>query len=180
MMKISNTTKLLELAGALLAVSVIAVTYVWFDLGNKGEQLLQNMQVVKDRELLEREYVTLQSLIEDTAGDRAELEQYVLSGDDGAVTFLSVIEEVARNSKVNLTTERLEVIETEEKGFNDLEVAFSLKGEQRAIMKMLQLFELLPYQGRVVSFTSARKRDAATGVQIMDGSAVLKLSIIEN
>jgi len=180
MIKMNNTTKLLELAGALLAVALIAVSYVWFDLGSKGALLLQNMQVVKDRELLEREYVTLQGLIADTENDRVALKQYVLSGDDGAVSFLSTIEEIALDSNIDLTTQRLEVKVTPPAGFNELEVAFLLKGEQRSMMRMLQLFELLPYQGRVVSLTTTRKKDATTGSQLMEGSIVLRLSITEN
>ena len=128
---------------------------------------------------MEREYKRLQELLEKTETERALLERHVIAGENGTVSFLSLIDEVADELGVELSTEALKVETTDEPGFDELVVEFSFKGQESQIIRLVKMFETLPYHSRLTALELIRTYNNETGQWSMGGNLTFKLSIKE-
>lgn len=175
----NSTNKLLTVSLICLGLSGSLVAYLWFYLEDRGSKLQADLQTVHDRDELEREYKRLQELLEKTATERAELENYVVSGENGTVAFLSLMDEIAAELGIELSTDELKVETTDEPGFDELFVRFSFKGQESQITRLVTIFETLPYHSRLRALELLRTYNADSGSWLMGGSATLELSIRE-
>lgn len=174
-----TTRKLLIVSLFFLALSSLLAGYLWFYLEDRGEKLLSDLQAVHDRDELEREYKRLQELLAETETERALLEQYVISGEKGTVSFLSLIDEISAELGIDFSTEELAVLTTEEAGFDSLLVEFSFKGSEAKINRLVKILENLPYHSHLTTLELMRTYNNETGVWQTGGSATVELSIKE-
>ena len=178
-MKVSYTIKMFIFSLVTLAVSAASLLFIWFYSAAEGMSLKNSMQAVRDRETIAREYQQLQTVLNRTEDERGRLHQYILEGENGAINFLSMIDEIAVELGIVLKTERLDVQETKEAGFDILEAGFSISGEERAVMKMVQLLEFVPYHSHINSLTLTRSKEPTTNQEKTHGSVVIHVSIVE-
>lgn len=174
-----TTIRLCIIAIIILAFASTAMVYAWFDLKARGIALADNMQVARDKAELEQQYRSLNTVLESTQRERQQLKEYILESEDGAVTFLSIMDTVAEELGVELETKSLTVTKTDEEGFDLLEVSFNITGEERSSTKMLQLLETVPYHGYVAKLSTKRTTDSSTGQAITEADITMHLSIIE-
>jgi hypothetical protein len=174
------TTNILFFSIILLVVSLVIAGYTWYSLEKKGANLINDLQSVRDQEILQTEFGKMKSILDDTEESRKKLNDLVIDGDDGAVSLLSVVDQLAKDLKVSLLTKELNVVKSSEVGFDELVVEFSASGDSRSVMKLIQLFELIPYHSRVVRLSLSRKADSDTGVEQTDANITLHLSIKES
>lgn len=153
--------------------------YLWQSLYSQGSALEQNMVAMRDKETTEKRFFELRAELTATLNERDELKKLVLSGDEGAVAFLTKYEKLASEIGVELNTKQLSVDQTPETGFDELKVEFGLLGNERQVMRMIQLLELMPYDGRLVSLNLKRTTDPTIGQKNLDVAVTLKVSILE-
>lgn len=175
----NTTNKLLTISLICLGLSGSLVAYLWFYLEDRGTKLQADLQTVHDRDELEREYKRLQELLEETETERTELERHVIVGEPGTVSFLSLIDEVAVELGIELSTDELKVVTTNETGFDELLIKFSFKGQEPQIIRLVKMFETLPYHGRLTTLNLLRTYNNETGSWSIGGSLTLILSIKE-
>ncbi|MEL6804516.1 MAG: hypothetical protein AAFO91_12140, partial [Bacteroidota bacterium] len=160
--------------------SALALGVAWTLVNTLGTQLKADMQAVRDQDALAREQFKLQAVLAETEIKRAQLNNHIIEGDDGAVELLSLVDQIATDLDINLETKRLEVVENETSDFDTLEVAFSISGQERSVMKMLQLLELLPYRSEVANLSAARTLVIETGRLETKSEVLLHASITKD
>ncbi len=175
----NTTNKLLTVSLICLGLSGSLVAYLWFYLEDRGTKLQADLQTVHDRDELEREYKRLQELLEETETERMELERHIIAGEPGTVSFLSLIDEISAELGIELSTDELKVVATDEPGFDELLVKFSFKGREPQITRLVKMFETLPYHGRLTTLNLLRTYNNETGLWSMSGGLTLLLSIRE-
>jgi len=175
-----NTTKKLLIVSLLcLLLSGALAAYLWFYLEDRGSKLQEDLQTVHDKERLEREYKKLQSQLSATETDRALLERHIIAGENGTVSFLSLVDEIAAELGIELNTKELNVEKTDESGFDKLIVKFSLEGSEPQVERLLKMFETLPYQGDLTALDLRRTYNSENGSWSMNGDLTLELSTKE-
>ena len=175
----SNTAKTTIATVVMMIVALGSALYMWNFIDTLGSELEISMQSIRDQAVLEREYSNLQMELDETADDHERLSGFVLKGETGTIALLSQIDEIAKQLGIAVETKTLDVMVTPEPGFDTLVAEFAVSGPERSVMKMLELFELLPYKSEVVSLTAARAVDKGTGLSTMQQSVVLNVSLLE-
>ncbi len=178
-MKSHSTIKVLIFSLLLLAVSAGIAIYTFTAIDQHGKKLIIDLKSLKDHYYLKSEYAKLKTEVDESAADRERLSSLVLEGEDGAVNFLSLVDTLAKDLNLNLTTKQLTEEVTKETGFDDLFVEFGITGDARSAIKLIQLFELLPYHSQVIHLNVARKVDPLTNLEIVDASIGVRISIKE-
>ena len=139
-----------------------------------------DLKALKDHYFLKAEYDKLRSELDASASDRERLQGLVLDGEDGAGELLSMVDQLARDLDLKLTTKELTEEVTKTAGFDDLYIEFGISGDARSVLRLIQLFELLPYHSKVVSLSASRKSNPETNTALMDASIGIRISIREN
>lgn len=134
------------IALALLIISGTAFLYVSHEVTRIGAELTRQVQLMANQYAQEQMLAELTQLVEDTATDRGQLEQYLLSETD-TITFLADIERIGVQQGVELKTNSLAV--SEEDGTSILTAAFSITGPQSLVLRMLTILENLPYESKL-------------------------------
>ena len=137
-----------------MLVSVAAFSLVTFEVDRVGGKLEERVTVVANRYAEEKKFSELNQLIEDTANDRDELGLYILSEKD-TISFLAEVEKIGVEQGVVLETNSLNKIENKDK-VDELEVSFSVAGDESLVMRMLDILESLPYESRLTSMVLNR------------------------
>ena len=177
---LNTRTQQYFIASVVTFVSMLLVLlFMVSDSDSREKQLRADMQVILDKEIIERDHFKLQELLEETSDQRDNLSTHVLEGEDGAISLLSIADEMAADLGVQLETEQLNVISSKDNNFNDLEVAFSVLGDEHSIMKILQLFELVPYRSEVTSLTVTRNFDSSARSSLTNARLVMRVSMIK-
>ena len=179
-MKSRSTINVFIFSIILFFLSVGVTAYVFTAIDQKGDKLMVDLKALKDHYFLKTEYDKLRAELDDSASDRERLQGLVLDGEDGAVELLSLVDQLAKDLDLKLTTKELSEEVTKTAGFDDLYIEFGISGDTRSVLNMVQLFELLPYHSKVVSLSAARKFVPETNTTVMDASIGLRISIREN
>lgn len=174
----SLTFRLFILSILSLLVSAGSFAYMVYSIGQDGLALKDNLQALSDRSALEQEYNALQEVLAETAAEREQLSQFVLEGEEGAVDFLSTIDQIANDLSITLNTQLLAVEEVEDEVLDDLKVVFEIEGNERAVMRFIQLVELLPYKSRIDDLSFVRKPETASEPASVKGNISIKLGIV--
>lgn len=174
----SLTFRLFILSILSLLVSAGSFAYMIYSINQDGLELQANLQALNDRSILEKEYYALQEVLLETADDRELLSHFVLEGEDGAVDFLSVIDQIAKDLSITLDTQLLAVEEVEGEALDDLKVVFEIEGEEREVMKLIQLVELLPYKSQIEDLSLVRKPATVSEPASVKGNVSIKVGIV--
>lgn len=178
-MRSRSTIKVLIFSIILVTVAGSVALYSFTSINQHGKKLITDLKSLKDHYYLKSEYSKLKIELDETAAERERLNSLVLEGEDGAVSFLSLVDSLAKDLNLTLATRQLTEEVTKEPGFDDLFVEFGISGDARATMKLIQLFELLPYHSRVVHLNVTRKVNPETQVETMEATIGVKVSIKE-
>jgi len=178
-MKSTYTTKIFIFSIALLFFSIGVAGYAFYSVDKRGEQLIEDVKVLKNHYYLKSEYQRLKVELDESSDERAQLSNLVLEDENGAVTFLSLVDWLAKDLNLSLTTRQLTEEVTKEAGFDELFVEFGVSGDARATIKFIQLLELLPYHSRVVAVSVARKYNSQTQAELIEAVVSLRISIKE-
>ena len=176
-MRISGTIKWLGIAATSLGVLLVVVGFLLVWLNQQGEALKSAMQTIANEQALIEDRTRLTAVLAATEAERAELASYVLIGDDGAVALLSLIDEVAAELSVELSTSNLRV-EAQPGNFNDLVLEMALVGSGQNVKQLVSLLERLPYHSEVTDLRLDRSVNPTTGTDTMNGSISLRVTLV--
>jgi len=179
-MKNSTTIKFFIFSLLLLLISSGITIYAFTSVNQNGKKLITDLKSLEDHHYLKSEYSKLKTELDETATDREKLNSLVLDGEYGAVSFLSLVDSLAKDLGLNLTTKQLSEEVTKEPGFDELFVEFGISGDARSTIKLIQLFELLPYNSKVVHLNIARKTEVQSNAKTIDASIGVRISIKKN
>jgi len=149
--KVIFITALIFLAGA-----GVVFGWVLYEVRGLGQQLLAQVQVIANKNVKEKKYVELTKLVEATAAERAALARHVLSEAD-TVAFLAEIEAVGKRQGVDLSTISLAVEEMKD-GPDILTAQFKIAGPEATVIRMLSIFETLPYESTLTRVNLSRAK----------------------
>lgn len=141
---ITRKTKVFGISSLLLfIVAATGLFLMWQYIVEKGNELSHQTTEVAQFQAREQAYRELEDLVDQTQGARQELQSYILT-EEKTIDFLALIEAIALEQGVELTTNSLKVVE--EKGlFDTLVVSYSINGMDERVSAILRLFETLPY-----------------------------------
>ena len=149
---ITKKTKVFGLTSLVcFLVSVAGLILVWQYVVDKGNELVGQAQELAQFQAREQAYRELEGLVDQTQDSRQELQTYVLT-EEKTIDFLALIEQIAIEQGIELTTNSLKVVE-EEGLFDTLVVSYSIEGPDKYVSSMLLLFETLPYHAFVSSLS---------------------------
>jgi len=171
-----KTTKYFIAAILLLLFSSTLTVYLWLDLEERAAILANNAQILRDQSLLSSEEIKLREALLVSENERLELNSLVIEGESGAVDLLSDLDIMATNLGVELSIDQLNVIETNETGFDELQIQISVTGNDQTVFNMIRILENLPYSSQVARVDLERNSES----QLSRADIMVKLSITEN
>jgi Tfp pilus assembly protein PilO len=143
----THTKVILSISIALLLASVSALSIFFYRL--ETQKAAYETMRTEEAERLARiaSLSALTETLEATKEDREIIAAHVLS-EDGVVELLALIETLAREARVVLSTDTL-TVESINTQFEELIATISVEGQYAAVLHMLELFERLPYETRI-------------------------------
>lgn len=146
---IGGRTKIVFIIVSLyLLLSGSALTWFVLRVNETGRAMSEQVKVIADTMAQEQVFRELNDLVSSTEDSRLALEKFVLTEDE-TIGFLTEIETIGREQKVDLETTSLQVEESEDSDFDTLLVSFSAEGSVVALQKMLSILETLPYHSEL-------------------------------
>lgn len=163
-------------AALFLGSSIAVLILVTHMTDKQGKALGERLQLIADDQVFEQQYVTLATTIRDTEEERQLLQQFILEDERDTIDLLSMLDTVAKKQGVELTTRNLQ--EQDASGpFNKLLISYEIQGHEEAVIRMVEMLEVLPYHGHTTSFSLQRKIDGETGLPAASANISLELSI---
>lgn len=159
-----------------LGVAIAVLVAISLMVKERGEALRESMQLIADEQRFEKQYTVLAASVRETVEEREMLEKAILRGDRDTIELLSTLDNVAAGQGVELTTNSL----TENEGtgrFGELTLVYTVSGSEKAVMRMLEIFEHLPYHGHITSVSVRRSTSAGTGATEAIANLTLVLTI---
>lgn len=137
-----------------------------------GEEATDKVTKIADSLAQEHKFQELIHLAEQTESVRDELEQYILAESD-TINFLAQIEKVGVSQGVGF-----EINSLTEKGseadFKIMELNITMDGSEDRLIRMVKIFENLPYHSEVVSYKFSNSREGG----LSKGSMTFQVSLV--
>jgi hypothetical protein len=146
------------LAFIFMLITASLYGWIWLMVEQQGIDLKNQVQTIADQKDFEEHYQKIISTIEDTESERKALENYVLQDDSQTISLLSQFDKIAADQQVMLGTKEL-VVEETSGNFNKLKLGYHIEGSEASVIKMLELFETLPYHGMIAGVDIDRTLD---------------------
>lgn len=175
---IRTTRKALSIAGALLAVAVLAYVYLFYSLKSASRHVADLTAETTALELQESEIGQLRKNLTATEERREKLASYFITSGD-VVPFLETVEGYGRSLSVTTKFEKVEV----RKDPDQLYVSLVAQGSFVDIYRFLALIEAAPYEivvsnARVSSMVPPGLDPVGTGPHSQGWEARVMLSVI--
>lgn len=154
MKKVAGDMVLLVLAVGVFVVAAAAPTYVYLQTRSATEYVREVENTIGDARSREIAARATKQLLSETADARAILESASVP-EDGAATFIALLERDAREAGIALSIGAVSV-DPKDGPFNALKVSLRSSGTFSAVMRLLALVETSPYVGVVDSVSMER------------------------
>lgn len=158
---IHTRTKIIALIAAGLFLGALgAYAGFVFILSNHKETLLAERAAVADVEMQKKTLDALLKVVDDSAPEREKMREYILD-DERVIDLLSLIETLAAEQGVKLTTSALAVTPIDDT-FEELGLTVAVAGPFPRIMRVLKLLESWPQQSKIpkILFTKVETEGA--------------------
>jgi len=175
----SRTKKFLFASIAALVLSLSVYVYLLWLVNQQGGDLLAAIQLIEDDRSVHATSQAILVAFEESKEERELLDSFVIKDDEDASAFLSLVETVALEQGVAISTEKLQVVPTEEGSFDNLSMTFNLQGPSENVKRVIALMETLPYQQRVVELTLRESVEENTGLEGVKARIHLLVSVKE-
>ena len=152
-----STTTTIVLAIILFISSLGAFGFMFFQVNSQGQQLVEQVSTLQAERSQEDSYFRLQKISEDTTEDRETLYGYFLKNESSSIDFLNLVESLAPEAGVALSTENLEIVSDTSTNTSWVEASFSYTASRERVEAFLEILETLPYVLRIEDYTMSRK-----------------------
>jgi len=173
----TSTNKFLIISTLVFFAAVGGLGYLYWLIRTDGQELLATMQLVADDQSAHENSQVVLDAFAESENRRTQLESYILNDDEDTANLLSLVEAVAAEQGVTVSTDKLQVVETEDKDFDDLSVRFKLEGPGDNVKRLISLIETLPYKQQVNELTLRESIDETTGLTRANAEIALVISI---
>lgn len=154
---INKTSRNHLLVAALLALAAATVYGVFFaQVKEKNEHISALTNAIAQSAEQEQRLLSVKALVFETAPLREKLAGYRIAKDD-AVSFITGLETLGRETNVSVTIASVEVAPRTAEGVENLRLVVRFEGSWSDVVRYLGLLELLPLEGRVEQALIARK-----------------------
>ncbi|MBY0538192.1 hypothetical protein K2P47_02205 [Patescibacteria group bacterium] len=138
-------------------VSASVFLYALYEVNKQGVRYAESKKLIGEQTAKEASYNTVQSLLESTRDDRAQIKSLFIEEDD-TISFISEIEKNTGIVGVALTTNELSIMPstTDTNGVTSpalLLVGFDFSGSQNAVWQYLTLLENIPYHKQMTQIS---------------------------
>lgn len=164
-----KSTHITALVGVLFFIASVCVYSLFLYMDYKHKEKLSEVRVrYFEIEKHKDVYTDLLNRLDKTSDERKSLTSRILT-DEGVVDFLTLIESVGREQGVQLKTNTISVKPINAQ-FETVVVNVSVEGKYTALMKVLNLFEQLPYQSSLsgILFTGIGDGNTETWKSVYD------------
>ena len=144
-MSMTKTTKRFILVFVLLLSTVAALLVLVQQLRSQSLALTEALQTLANQAAVEKAFLSLSQVLASSAAERAEIESYVVSGEQGTIDFLTEIENLAARYQVTMTGTTLKTGTSEALASPIISVSFSFSGPRTLTESYLLALEALPY-----------------------------------
>ncbi len=158
----------LVIAIILIISSAVGFIFMITRVIAQGAELNEQLTSLAEERAQEVNYLHLQRLAEESAGDRTQLQSYFFDKDDDSITLLNNIEALAEQSDITLETKDLKSVTDPVDKSVWAEMTFSYAGKKDQVRDFLRVLETLPYVLRItqVEMTALSSVDWTTDVTL--------------
>ncbi|MAZ29756.1 hypothetical protein CL655_00525 [bacterium] len=171
------TTKRLLIVSLITAALVGALVWLLLRLQTNAAELRVALQTIANEAAVEREFLAVSELLDDTTEQRAALSGLIVDGQQGSIDFLTYIETLASARGVTLTGTRLETAEQPTLKTNVITLSYNFSGTTTAVDAFLTQLEHIPYASYLESLTLNRQRGTAGSPEETTGSLTLQVVV---
>lgn len=157
-----------------LIIAIVSLTFssalflfMMLTITGQGEALSEQITTLNRKVAQENSYQELKQLSDDTVADRERLSGFYLQKTSDSITVLNLIESIARDTKVSLTTNSVKPVEVSEEDWIEIDLSFG--GSRFEVEQFVKILETLPYVLRLTSVdltTRNNEWEAKTTMQI--------------
>jgi hypothetical protein len=142
---ITTRTKQYAIASAIFLVGSLGVAgFTYYKIDQLGAQLSSQVEVIEKNKLMQERYNELLGVMKRSENEHQALSHHLLTEAE-TINFLSGIEKLARNAKLQFTTDSLEVKPSANEPFQEIHLHLRAEGEQSDVLTFLKILETLPY-----------------------------------
>ncbi len=165
-----NTRIIATVAGVLCLASVGACLGFGYMLSVHRATLATRMMDAATARAHQESLAKLVEIVSKTEAERAILKKRILGSGD-AIEFLSLIETLGTEQNVTLTKNL--TVEPINETFETLKMTINMSGSYDDVIRIVSLFETLPYQSVVSRVQIASKEEKGNGTGVWEGSLEL-------
>lgn len=155
----TTTIRALVVAAIALLVALSAYGALSYMITKRAETVATEGETRSQARSRQLELAALERLLEESAADRATLNEHVVMN-DGLTAFLALVEDAARSIGLSASTQSIN-IEKPDGAFEQLRVVLSADGSYTALKQLVMLIETLPYRVDVQEVALEREGGAA-------------------
>lgn len=131
------------IATIFLLIAIAGFSYMFIETSSQNEALKQQIETLKKEQAQEDSYMRLQRTAEESVGEREQLKEHFLLEQSDSIDFLNLVESLAPQAGVNLTTDTLKHESTDEEDW--ITADFTFTGTYADIYDFIRILENLPY-----------------------------------
>jgi len=141
-------------AGLFFGLTTILFSSALYIVHREGRELLAQHELLRAQSEIEASYRQMEQIATASQVDRKLINEFFITERD-VITFITIIEERARASRVTVETTQLAVDPADEKENtpSQLKIGFSVMGTKIAVTEFLAMLEAIPLQKSIVSMT---------------------------
>lgn len=131
------------IATVFLLIAIAGFSYMFITTSSQNEALKHQIETLKKEQAQEDSYRRLQRTAEESVEEREQLRKHFLLEQSDSIDFLNLVESLAPQAGVNLTTDTLKHESTDEEDW--ITAAFTFTGTYSDVYNFIKILENLPY-----------------------------------
>ena len=135
-----------------LAVAIIGFAFVMLQIGTFGTTIAKAKESERIASLRDQALQSASAFLNDTASDRAELENFVVKNSN-SVSFITAIEDAGLREKVIANIGSINLPSTEWKYHEPVQVVVTARGSFAALSQFATALESLPVGSRLLTMS---------------------------
>lgn len=169
----SQKTKQIIIIASVAALVTVTILILFFvEINARGAQLEQQILILTENNAKESASVRIKRLAQETEQERSILTKTFFANESESISFLSDMEQLARDIGLSLRTEELDKVGDVSIGGEQIKVTFVYTGSKSAVTRFSEMLEVIPYHSVVDSLTLRRQTGGS-----WEGRATINISI---
>lgn len=150
----NNKTKQIFILSLIISITTLGILGFMFSrILAQGKLLEEQITILNENNSKQATSVRVKRLVQETEEDRQKLNASFFKDEGDSITFLSEIEELAREAGLDLRTDALDKITDQQTSQEFIKVVFSYTGKKDLVYKFSELLENIQYHSTVDSLT---------------------------